>query len=237
MLEGGKVPNPLMGERRRALLAIILVGAAPTASTLLSYGAGDGSISHIIFLLTKLWLFCVPLIWFLKIDAGTISWSKPEKGGYAMSVGLGLGMSMVVLLAWFLLGDVIDAKLLSDALEPVGLMDPQVYLLATIYWIVINSLLEEYVFRWFLVTKSELIVGTGTPAIILSAFIFVVHHTVALAIFGFPWWANLLSSIGVFIGGAIFSWLYVRYRSVWIPYIAHAICDVTVFAVGAIILF
>jgi hypothetical protein len=237
MLEEVEVPYPLVEERRRALLALILVGAAPTLSTLLSYNAGDGAISQTIFVFTKLWLLCVPVIWFLKVDQGALSWSKPEQGGYAMSIGLGIGMSVVMLLAWLLLGDAIDAKLLSDALEPVGLLDPKVYLAATIYWILINSLLEEYVFRWFLVTKSETLVGTGNPAIILSALIFVVHHTVALAIFGFPWWANLISSIAIFIGGAVFSWLYVRYRSVWIPYIAHAICDVAVFGVGAIIIF
>jgi len=224
-------------ERRRALIALVLVGAAPTVSTLLSYGVGDGAISQAIFLLTKLWLLCFPVVWFLKVDSGTLSWSKPEQGGYAMSIGLGVAMSIVMLLAWLLLGDAIDANLLRDALEPVGLLDPKVYLAATIYWILINSILEEFVFRWFLVTKSEILVGTGNPAIILSALIFVVHHTVALAIFGFPWWANLISSIGLFVGGAIFSWLYVRYRSVWIPYIAHAICDIVVFTVGAIIIF
>ena len=226
-----------MEDRRRALLAIILVGAAPTLSTLLSYSAGDGAISQAIFVLTKLWLLCVPIIWFLKIDGGAMSWSKPEQGGYAMSIGLGLAMSVAMLLAWFLLGDAIDSTLLSDALEPVGLLNPTVYLLATVYWILFNSLLEEYVFRWFLVIKSETLVGPGNPAIILSALIFVVHHTVALAVFGFPWWANVISSIAIFIGGAVFSWLYVRYRSVWIPYIAHAICDVAVFGVGATILF
>ena len=224
-------------ERRRALVALVLVGAAPTISTLLSYGVGDGVISQAIFVLTKLWLLCIPLVWFLKVDSGTLSWSKPEQGGYAMSIGLGIAMSIVMLLAWLLLGDAIDANLLRDALEPVGLLDPKVYLLATIYWILINSLLEEYVFRWFLVTKSEVLVGTGNPAIILSALIFVIHHTVALYVFGFPWWANLIASVSVFIGGAVFSWLYVRYRSVWIPYIAHAICDVVVFGVGAIIIF
>lgn len=226
-----------MEERRRALIALVLVGAAPTVSTLLSYGVGDGVISQAIFVLTKLWLLCVPLIWFLKVDSGTLSWSKPEQGGYAMSIGLGIAMSIVMILAWLLLGDAIDANLLRDALEPVGLLDPKVYLLATIYWILINSILEEFVFRWFLVTKSEILVGTGNPAIILSALIFVVHHTVALAIFGFPWWANLISSIAIFVGGAVFSWLYVRYRSVWIPYIAHAICDIVVFGIGAIIIF
>jgi len=224
-------------ERRRALIALVLVGAAPTVSTILSYGVGEGGLSQAIFLLTKLWLLCVPIVWFLKVDSGTLSWSKPEQGGYAMSIGLGISMSIVMLLAWLLLGDAIDANLLRDALEPVGLLDPWVYLAATIYWILINSLLEEFVFRWFLVTKSEILVGTGNPAIILSALIFVAHHTVALAIFGFPWWANLISSIGLFVGGAIFSWLYVRYRSVWIPYIAHAICDIVVFSVGAIIIF
>ena len=237
MLEGGEVTTDFMEDRRRALLALLLVGAAPTVSTLLSYNAGDGVVSQFIFIFTKLWLLCVPLYWLLKIDGGTLSWSKPEQGGYAISIGLGLAMSLVMLVAWFLLGDAIDPKLLSDALEPVGLLNPTVYLAATIYWILINSLLEEYVFRWFLVTKSETLVGGGNPAIVLSALIFVVHHTVALAIFGFPWWANLLSSIALFVGGAIFSWLYVRYRSVWIPYIAHAICDVAVFGVGAIILF
>ena len=224
-------------ERRRALIALILVGAAPTVSTLLSYGVGEGITSQAIFVLTKLWLLCVPIIWFLKVDSGTLSWSKPEQGGYAMSIGLGISMSIVMLLAWLLLGDSIDANLLRDALEPVGLLDPKVYLIATVYWILVNSILEEYVFRWFLVTKSEILVGPGIPAIILSALIFVVHHTVALAIFGFPWWANLISSIALFVGGAVFSWLYVRYRSVWIPYIAHAICDIVVFGIGAIIIF
>ena len=226
-----------MEGRRAAIIALLLVGAAPTISTICSFLLNDGISSQIIFVFTKMWLLCVPLIWFLKLDGGDLSWSKPQLGGYWMSISLGLVMTVVMVLAWLLLGDAIDANLLSNALEPVGLLDPKVYFFATLYWILINSLLEEYVFRWFLVIKSEELVGEGIPAVLLSALIFVVHHTVALAIFGFPWWANLISSVALFIGGAIFSWLYVRYRSVWIPYIAHAICDVAVFGVGAIILF
>ena len=224
-------------ERRRTILALLLVGMAPSVSTLLSFGVGDGVASQVIFVFTKIWLFAVPLYWFLKIDRGTPSWSKPEQGGYGMAVGLGIAMSVLMMGAWLLLGKWIDADLLRDALEPVGLLDIRLYVGAAIYWILINSLLEEYVFRWFLVIKSEALVGPGNSAIILSAAIFVVHHTVALAVFGFPWWANLIASVSVFIGGAVFSWLYVRYRSVWIPYIAHAICDIVVFTVGAFIIF
>ena len=46
-----------------------------------------------------------------------------------------------------------------------------------------------------------------------------------------------MGCLGLFIGGAAFSWLYVKYRSIWIPYITHAMCDVVVFAVGYVLLF
>ena len=34
------------------------------------------------------------------------------------------------------------------------------------------------------------------------------------------------------IGGVIFSWLYVQYRSVWVAWVAHAIADVAIFAIA-----
>ena len=226
-----------MEERKRALIALLLVGLAPTVSIFISFGTDGGIISQIAYVLSKLWLVVIPLIWYLKIDKGQLSLSKPKQGGYAVAVGLGSGMSALILLTWFMVGDKIDGSLLRDAVEPVGLLDVRLYIGGVIYWTVLNSLLEEYVFRWFLVVKSEALVGTGTPAILLSAFIFVIHHTFALLFFGFPWWANLLASVSLFIGGAIFSWLYIRYRSVWMPYIAHAICDIAVFSIGAMIIF
>ena len=226
-----------MEERKRALIALLLVGLAPTVSIFISFGTDGGIISQIAYVLSKLWLVVVPLIWYLKIDKGQLSLSKPKQGGYSVAVGLGSGMSALILLTWFMLGDKIDGSLLRDAVEPVGLLDVRLYIGGVIYWTVFNSLLEEYVFRWFLVVKSEALVGTGAPAILLSAFMFVIHHTFALLFFGFPWWANLLASVSLFIGGAIFSWLYIRYRSVWMPYIAHAICDIAVFSIGAMIIF
>jgi len=226
-----------MEERKRALIALFLVGLAPTVSIFISFGTDGGIISQIAYVLSKLWLVVIPLIWYLKVDKGQLSLSKPKQGGYAVAVGLGSGMSALILLTWFMLGDKIDGSLLRDAVEPVGLLDVRLYIGGVIYWTVFNSLLEEYVFRWFLVVKSEALVGTGAPAILLSAFMFVIHHTFALLFFGFPWWANLLASVSLFIGGAIFSWLYIRYRSVWMPYIAHAICDIAVFSIGAMIIF
>ena len=226
-----------MEERKLALVAILLVGLAPTVSVFISFGTDGGLISQIAYFISKIWLLVIPLVWYLKVDGGKLSISKPKHGGYTMAIGLGLSMSALIFGSWFVLGELIDGNLLRDAVEPVGLLDVRLYIGGVIYWTVLNSLLEEYVFRWFLVVKSETLVGTGTPAILLSAFIFVIHHTFALLFFGFPWWANLLASVSLFVGGAIFSWLYMRYRSVWMPYIAHAICDIAVFGIGAIIIF
>ena len=175
-----------MEERKRALIALLLVGLAPTVSVFISFGTDGGIFSQIAYVLSKLWLLVIPLMWYLKVDGGELSLSKPKQGGYAMATGLGLGMSALIFITRFLVGDRIDGGLLKDAVEPVGLLDVRLYIGGVIYWTVLNSLLEEYVFRWFLVVKSETLVGTGTPAILLSAFIFVIHHTFALLFFGFP---------------------------------------------------
>ena len=158
-----------MEERRLALIALLLVGLAPTVSIFISFGTDGGIISQVAYFISKLWLLVIPLIWYLKVDGGKLSFSKPEQGGYAVSIGLGLAMSALIFGAWFVLGGLIDGELLKDAVEPVGLLDARLYIGAVIYWTVVNSLLEEYVFRWFLVVKSEALVGTGTPAILLSS--------------------------------------------------------------------
>jgi membrane protease YdiL (CAAX protease family) len=47
----------------------------------------------------------------------------------------------------------------------------------------------------------------------------------------------LLGSLGVFIGGAVWSWLYLRYRSVWPCYLSHALADAAIFIIGYRLIF
>ena len=48
---------------------------------------------------------------------------------------------------------------------------------------------------------------------------------------------NVLASIGIFGAGVIWSGLYAKYRSVWIPYISHLWADIAVFGIGAYLIF
>ena len=51
------------------------------------------------------------------------------------------------------------------------------------------------------------------------------------------WPVTLISALGIFIGGAAWSWCYVRYQSIWPGYLSHALVDLAVFAVGYHIIF
>jgi len=215
-----------------ALIGLILVAIAPSISVITGFALKAGLLAIIVFIFTKMWVFGLPAFWYLYIEKGEKSLSLPKNGGWKVSTLLGIGMLIVIFIAYFLLGEkLLKADELIEILDTVGLTVAWKFALAILFWVFINSVLEEYVFRWFITSKIEQLVGGVWIPIFLSAGIFTIHHTIALAYFIDPL-GNLLASLGVFIGGAIFSWLYMTYRSIWIAWIAHAIADVAIFIIG-----
>ena len=146
-------------------------------------------------------------------------------------------MSLIISLTWIIFENSIDLIYMVDTLAAKGLSNPKIYFAGMIYWIFINSLLEEYVFRWFITTKSSILFNNDNAGIIFSALLFTLHHTLALHYFGFLWWQTFLASIGLLSAAAIWSMLYLKYRSIWVCWISHAICDIVVFYIGYYILF
>ena len=112
---------------------------------------------------------------------------------------------------------------------------PPKYFLAAAGWTLVNSLMEEYVYRWFVLRQCRALTG-NVPAIIGSALIFTVHHVIAVSVYLGPV-LTILASSGVFIGGLLWAWLYLRYRSIWPAWISHVLADVAVFVVGWFLLF
>ena len=154
-----------------------------------------------------------------------------------MGTATGLIMSIIIILTWIVFEDSINLEEMIDTLNSKGLSDVNLYLMGMIYWIFINSLLEEYVFRWFITTKASVLFGNDSYAIFFSALIFTLHHFLALHFFGFIWWQTIIASFGLLSAAAIWSWLYLQYRSIWVCWLSHAICDVVVFSIGYQILF
>ena len=226
-----------MDSRANPWIPLLLLVPAPSIGVLSAMvwwpetALGSG-----IFAASKAWLFLFPVIWYLLVERERLSWSPPRKGGLVWGVYSGLAISAVILLFWVLLGPLLlDLKAMRAAISELGLDDPERYTAGALYWIFINSVLEEYVWRWFVVSKSMKVFGR-IGGILAAALFFTVHHIIALSVF-MDWLAVLLCSLGVFTGGIIWSYFYARFESIWPGYLSHAIVDLCVFGIGAFLLF
>ncbi len=227
-----------MSTRSSAAIAIALVAFVPSMSILYSLMISQNEFhSQVFFMACKAWIFILPTYWYLRVEGNSLSKSLPDRDGLVMGSVTGVSMAIIILAVWLLLGHSIDSSMMISKLEETGLTDVRLYVAGTIYWIFLNSLLEEYVFRWFITTKSIDLLGSESGAIALSAVMFTLHHTMALHLFGFEWWQTVIASFGLLSAAAIWSWLYIRHRSIWVCWLSHAICDVAVFGIGYLIIF
>jgi membrane protease YdiL (CAAX protease family) len=217
--------------------ALLLIAPAPSLGVWAAMIArADSNAGQSIFFACKLWMFLLPLLWLLLVQRGRLSLSPPRRGGFGVAALLGLIISAVIFVVYFMLGGrLIDADRVREIAEHNGIGSPLSYLAVVAYWVLVNSLLEEYAYRWFIFRQCEALMPSWL-AVLGSAAVFTVHHVIALKV-QFPWSATILASLGVFIGGALWSWLYLRFRSVWPCYVSHAIVDIAVFVVGWLIIF
>jgi membrane protease YdiL (CAAX protease family) len=196
----------------------------------------DAPLGKAIFAASKVWLFAFPVFWLKFVEKEPVSLSPARRGGWGLGLASGLAIAALIVGGYRLLGGyLIDKRQFMDKMTAVGLARPLVYAGAAAYWILVNSVLEEYVWRWFCVRQCESLFSPRV-AVAVSALCFTLHHVVALSAYmSLP--ANLLCSFGVFVGGLIWSAMYLRCRSVWPGYLSHALADLALFGVGAWIIF
>lgn len=223
--------------RKKAILALLLLVPVPSIGVFSAMvlfpnsptGAG-------IFAFCKLWLFAFPALWYRFAEKGKFSLSPPKEGGFLLGFVSGILISVAILSFYLLAGArLLDRSLIMDKVEKMGLASPARYIGAAAYWILVNSVLEEYVWRWFVVRQLQSLVSR-IPAILCSALFFTLHHIVAMLVYLSPL-TVVLCSAGIFIGGAVWSLMYIRYKSVWPGYLSHAIVDLCIFTIGASIIF
>lgn len=227
---------------RSAVIALLLLVPVPSIGVAAAMLLDLGDLGNTIYAIAKVWLIALPAFWYIVVDRQRISLGRlPDAGRNAFGVGLAFGTAMAAAIIggyWFIGRQIIDPEQVRDIATQTGLIDLRTYIGLALYLTFVNALVEEYVWRWFTFRQTERIVGTQRRviAIGLAALFFTIHHTFAL-IAQFDWLVVVLGSLGVFAGGAIWSWLYQRYRSIWVCYVSHILADVGVFVVGWHILF
>jgi len=232
-----RLQDHLNASSRKALLALLLLVPTQSIATTVFFWWPDTAAGKIIIVACRLWLVLLPALWLKFIDGGQWSWSPPKLGGFRTAAVLGLVIAAVIFIAHAIASHfgAMHPEKIVDSAARTGLNHPGIYLAGALYWITFNSLMEEYIWRWFVFRKFEVLLG-GKPAVPAAALAFTAHHVIVLAA-QFYWPIALLGSVGVFIGGAIWSWLYLRYRSVWPCYLSHAIVDAAIFIIGYRLIF
>ncbi len=222
----------------RPLAALALLLPVPS----LGVAAGmfwwpESGLGQALFLVAKVWILVLPLAWRRRVERQPLSLSPARHGGFGGALALGLAMAAVITGVFFAAKELgwIDPGMVRERAALTRLDRPLVFLVTAGFWITGNSLMEEYVWRWFVFRQFERLTG-GPAAVLLSALGFTVHHVVALAA-QFDWRVTALGSTGVFLGGLAWSWLYLRHRSVWPCWLSHAIADMPIFAIGWALIF
>ncbi|MFA9477716.1 CPBP family intramembrane glutamic endopeptidase [Phycisphaerales bacterium AB-hyl4] len=222
---------------RRAAIALLLLVPMPSIGVFLAMIAmPDTAVGKGVWTFSKIWLALFPLAWFLLIERGRIRMPRPTRAGLLAGVVTGSIIVAGIGLGYLLIGrHIIDETIVREQAIAVGLTSPLLYLGMAVYWCTINSLLEEYVWRWFVFTRCEAI-ASRYVAVGLSALFFTLHHIIALSVF-FDFGITVIASLGVFVGGATWSWIYLRYRDIWGAYVSHLFADVIIFGIGYIMIF
>ena len=222
-----------MNKYQRALLALALILPAPLIGVSSSFylpslqsANGDIEIGKAIWLLAKIWLIVLPVAWLLFVDGGKLSWSPTNKKGILAGLAWSIPFAFVIFITYGLIrGSLIPPSVKHQVME-LGITSPANFLIFASAMSLVNSLMEEYVWRWFVFSKFKVLVGVW-PAIVLSAFFFTVHHVIIVWNFG-SLWLVFLGSISIFTGGIIWAWLYNKYNSIWPGWICHVAADTAI---------
>ena len=173
-------------------------------------------------------MLALPIIWLLWIDKQPLKIPQPKKHDWIVGGIVGLFMfSMVLTIHWLFARHWIDGiEVLSKAQQVVEI-NQQSFLLGCIYFALINSLIEEYVWRWFIYRRCEELVSERV-AVLLAAFFFTLHHIIVLA-FYVEWQMTVLGTLAVFVAGVVWSECYRRYRSIWSSYLSHSMAGLAIY--------
>jgi membrane protease YdiL (CAAX protease family) len=222
--------------RRRALLALALLAPVPSLGVATAMIWAPGPTGRALFMAAKIWLIVFPALWYLAIERGRPSWSPASRGGLGIGLLTGAVAAAVIALSAWAFGILeTDMGRLATEVDELGLGTPRAYLIGALGWTFANSLMEEYVYRWFVLSQAERLMPK-ILAVLASAAVFTAHHVIAMSTY-LPWSLTALASLGVFAGGVLWAALYSRYRSIWPCWLSHILADIAIFAVGWELLF
>jgi CAAX protease family protein len=136
--------------------------------------------------------------------------------------------------ASFLLKSFLDIEAISSDFTNRMMLGKREMILAAVYTIFINSLIEEYFFRGFLF-QSLMKQGWNKQSYIISSAAFAIYH-VSIFESWFSLGLMMLMLFGLFAGGLIFAYFVKRTESILASWLIHISADLSLIIFGLYIL-
>ncbi|MBW4518953.1 MAG: CPBP family intramembrane metalloprotease [Scytolyngbya sp. HA4215-MV1] len=226
-----KIPH-----RRRELLALLLTVPFPSIGAIMSLLIAPGVSGQIGLIICQMWLLVLPIAWLLGVDQQPLRIPKPKRRDWITGIVVGLLMfSIILVIYWLFAKQWINQAEVLNQVKQVGLISQPIFLMGCIYFALINSLIEEYIWRWFVYRRCEELIS-ARGAVFLTAGFFTVHHIIVL-IFYTDWKIVVLGTLAVFVAGLVWSESYRRYRSIWSSYVSHSMAGLAIYIAAWQILF
>ena len=149
-----------------------------------------------------------------------------------ISLGLGIGVYIIILGAYFILKSFINLDNIQDILLERLNVDKDNFIFVALYISFFNSLLEEFFFRGF-IFLSLLKTSGRYKAYIISAFAFAIYH-VAIMVGWFNIALFLVALSGLFIGALIFNYLNEKNNNIYNSWLVHMFANFAINTVGFI---
>ena len=228
----------------RAVAGLYLVAAAPiqvVGTWLAMVAYPDAGWAKASFAAAKVTLLLVPVLWLLHVERRRPRIPRWSNRGMVAAHVTGALIFVIIAAGYYAVGrHWIDAAAMRRQVTTNGLGVPALFLLGALYWCTINSILEEYFWRWFIGERLRDVLprtaAGSLAAAVGSALLFTAHHVVALATL-VDVRTTIAASIGVFIGGLTWSLLYLRHRNIYACWVSHVYADIIIFYLGYRIVF
>jgi uncharacterized protein len=219
--------NPLLppADRQRSILALLLIVPVTSIGALMSVYVAPGSIGQGCALVSGLWLLLFPMLWHRLVERQPLNFQLPKNAGWFTGIVLGFLMFGVIFGSYWFAGKyLLNITDIRSRTAQMGMNIPlMVYGFGT-FQTLVNSFIEEYVWRWFVFGKCQ-VLWSKRWAVIFSALFFTIHHIVLMVAYCDNLWLVLVGSIAVFIAGVLWAVCMRVYKSLLPSYLSHLAAD------------
>jgi uncharacterized protein len=210
----------------QSILALSLIVPLSSIAALCSTVIAPGAIGQVIAVCCGIWMLIFPVAWHLFIDRQKLRLRVTQDDGWLVGIILGILMFGLIFGSYWFAGKYwLNIPDIRARVDRMGMNVPLMVFGFGTFQTLVNSLVEEYVWRWFVYRHCELLWPKGW-AVWISAVFFTLHHIILMAAYCDDWRLVLVGSLAVFIAGVLWARCARKYNYSLLPsYISHLAAD------------